>query len=79
MTRTESEKSMIFFAGQGIAHTTSISGNEDGMEKTLKLMDENFTGLCFVNLVDFDMLYGHRNDVDGYARAATVFDRQLDR
>ena len=65
------------FAGQGIAHTTSISGNEDGMEKTLKLMDENFTGLCFVNLVDFDMLYGHRNDVDGYARAATVFDRQL--
>lgn len=65
------------FAGQGIAHTTPISGNEDGMVKTLQIMDEDFTGLCFVNLVDFDMLYGHRNDVDGYAQASTVFDRQL--
>ena len=65
------------FAGQGIAHTASIQGNEDGMEKTLKLMEEDFTGLCFVNLVDFDMLYGHRNDAAGYARAASVFDRQL--
>lgn len=65
------------FAGQGIAHTTSISDNEDGMKKTIALMDEDFTGLCFVNLVDFDMLYGHRNDIDGYAAAATLFDRQL--
>ncbi|MCC8104901.1 MAG: phosphopentomutase [Clostridiales bacterium] len=65
------------FAGQGIAHTTPISDNEDGMNKTLALMDEEFTGLCFVNLVDFDMLYGHRNDIDGYAAAATLFDRQL--
>jgi phosphopentomutase len=65
------------FAGQGIAHTVSISDNEDGMEKTLKYMEEDFTGLCFVNLVDFDMVYGHRNDIEGYAQAATVFDRQL--
>lgn len=65
------------FAGQAIAHTTSISSNEDGMIKTMQWMDEDFTGLCFVNLVDFDMLYGHRNDVDGYAAAATLFDRQL--
>ena len=65
------------FAGQGIAHTTSIQNNEDGMEKTIAWMEEDFTGLCFVNLVDFDMVYGHRNDIDGYAAAATLFDRQL--
>ena len=41
------------------------------MEKTLKLMDEDFTGLAFVNLVDFGMQYGHRRDIDGYAKAAT--------
>ena len=40
-------------------------------------MDEDFKGLCFVNLVDFDMVYGHRNDIDGYAKAATTFDKQL--
>ncbi len=66
------------FAGQGIGHTTSIQDNEDGMNKTLALMDENFRGLCFANLVDFDMVYGHRNDIDGYAQAATDFDRQLE-
>ena len=42
-------------------------------------MDRDFDGLCFVNLVDFDMLYGHRNDVEGYAKALTYFDRQLPR
>jgi phosphopentomutase len=47
------------------------------MNKTIALLDDDFQGLCFVNLVDFDMKYGHRRDVDGYARAATVFDRQL--
>ena len=66
------------FAGQAVDHTVSITSNEDGMEKTLAYMDEDFHGLCFVNLVDFDMMYGHRNDIDGYANAATVFDRQLD-
>lgn len=65
------------FAGKNIKKTVSISGNVDGMEKTLEFQKEDFHGLCFVNLVDFDMLYGHRNDIDGYAQAATVFDGQL--
>ena len=65
------------FAGQGIAHTVSMTNNEDGMEKALHYMEEDFTGLCFVNLVDFDMVYGHRNNIEGYAEAAAVFDRQL--
>lgn len=65
------------FAGKGIAHTTRIENNVDGMEKTMALQDEDFCGLCFVNLVDFDMVYGHRNDIDGYAKAATTFDKQL--
>ena len=66
------------FAGRGISRSLGINkDNVDGMEKTLKVMEEDFKGLCFVNLVDFDMQYGHRRDVDGYARAATVFDRQL--
>ncbi len=65
------------FAGQAIGHTVSMENNEDGMNKTLAWMDEDFHGLCFVNLVDFDMSYGHRRDIDGYANAATVFDRQL--
>lgn len=65
------------FAGKGIAHTQRIQNNVDGMEKTIEMQDKDFKGLCFVNLVDFDMLYGHRNDIEGYANAATVFDRQL--
>ncbi len=65
------------FAGQGISRTVAMSDNEDGMNKTLAWMEDDFTGLCFVNLVDFDMIYGHRNDIDGYAAAATLFDRQL--
>ena len=65
------------FAGKGIEHTTRIENNVDGMEKTMALQDVDFTGLCFVNLVDFDMVYGHRNDIDGYAKAATTFDKQL--
>ena len=65
------------FAGKGIEHTTRILNNIDGMEKTIALQEEDFNGLCFVNLVDFDMVYGHRNDIDGYAKAATKFDEQL--
>lgn len=65
------------FAGKGIAHTQRIKDNVDGMEKTIALQDEDFNGLCFVNLVDFDMMYGHRNDIEGYAKAATTFDEQL--
>jgi len=67
------------FAGRGISETIRIQGNEDGMNKTLALQDKDFTGLCFVNLVDFDMLYGHRNDVPGYTAAMNAFDKQLGR
>lgn len=65
------------FAGKGISEFVRTTGNDDGMEKTLKYAKEDFEGLCFVNLVDFDMLYGHRNDPDGYAKALTRFDMQL--
>lgn len=67
------------FAGKGIQKTYKMKDNSDGMNITLSLMDEDFEGLCFVNLVDFDMKYGHRNDVDGYANAATEFDIQLEK
>lgn len=66
------------FAGKSISDTVRIQNNVDGMEKAMKIMEEDFKGLCFVNLVDFDMVYGHRNDIDGYAKAATVFDKQLE-
>ena len=65
------------FAGDGISETTRTVSNHNGMEVTLQLAQRDFHGLCFVNLVDFDMLYGHRNNVPGYAAAATEFDGQL--
>ena len=65
------------FAGKSISWTTRIQNNRDGMIKTIELQDRDFNGLCFVNLVDFDMLYGHRNDVDGYANALTEVDVQI--
>lgn len=66
------------FAGRGIEHTQRITGNVDGMEKTIQLQEKDFKGIGFVNLVDFDMVYGHRNNIKGYASAATEFDRQLE-
>ncbi len=65
------------FAGQGITDYVRSSSNADGIDKMLSYMDQDFEGLCFVNLVDYDMLYGHRNDVEGYARALTYFDERL--
>lgn len=65
------------FAAKGITRSLPIKNNDDGMKITIELLDEDFTGLCFVNLVDFDMLYGHRNDIDGYALALSQFDLQL--
>ena len=65
------------FAGQGIQHTQRIQNNVDGMEKTIETQDVDFNGICFVNLVDFDMVYGHRNDAPGYARALMEFDQAL--
>lgn len=65
------------FAGKGITESVTTSGNADGIEKTLAYMGRDFEGLCFVNLVDYDMLYGHRRDIDGYAAALSYFDEQL--
>ena len=65
------------FAGKGLTEYVYTSGNEEGIERTLEYMDKDFEGLCFVNLVDFDSMYGHRNDVDGYAKAITYFDGRL--
>ena len=65
------------FAGRGIGEYVYTTGNEDGIDKTLAYMDRDFEGICFTNLGDFDMLYGHRNDVDGYAAALTSLDRRL--
>ncbi|MCD7980782.1 MAG: phosphopentomutase [Clostridiales bacterium] len=65
------------FAGKGITEFVRTSGNAEGIERTLEYMERDFEGLCFVNLVDFDMLYGHRNDADGYAKALTYFDERL--
>lgn len=65
------------FAGKGITESCYTQGNADGIEKTLQYMDQDFEGLCFVNLVDYDMLYGHRNDIDGYAKALAYFDELL--
>lgn len=67
------------FAQKGITEYVYTSGNEDGIEKTLEYMDKDFEGLCFVNLVDFDSIYGHRRDVDGYAKALSYFDEKLPR
>lgn len=65
------------FAGRGLTATVYTQGNGEGMERALQYLSQDFRGLCFVNLVDFDMLYGHRNDIDGYAAALTAFDRWL--
>ena len=70
-------KIMDIFAGSGITEHVYTSGNEEGIERTLEYLDRDFEGLCFVNLVDYDMLYGHRRDVDGYAKALTYFDEKL--
>ncbi|MFR5889726.1 MAG: phosphopentomutase [Lachnospiraceae bacterium] len=65
------------FAGRGISESIHTDGNTDGMNKTLDIASRDFDGLCFVNLVDFDMLYGHRRDIPGYARALSEFDAFL--
>lgn len=65
------------FAGRGVTQAHLTHGNVEGERKTLELMAEDFTGLLFVNLVDFDMLYGHRRDVGGYGHALEHFDETL--
>lgn len=65
------------FDGEGITKAIRTESNDDGMEKLLQTLDENFRGLAFLNLVDFDALYGHRRDPIGYAKALESFDQQL--
>ena len=65
------------FAGQGITRSIHTHSNTEGMEVTAQLAGEDFHGLCFVNLVDFDSVYGHRNDISGYAKAFAEFDAWL--
>ncbi|MEQ8201715.1 MAG: phosphopentomutase, partial [Syntrophomonadaceae bacterium] len=65
------------FAGRGVSENHPTRNNEDGMDWILRVMREDFSGLVFVNLVDFDQLYGHRNDVDGYRDALQEFDAWL--
>lgn len=65
------------FAGKGVSRKLLTHSNDEGMEITKQLLQEDFHGLCFVNLVDFDSKYGHRNDVLGYTEALNRFDEQL--
>ncbi len=65
------------FAGRGVTESYPTKSNADGIDKTLSLINRDFCGLCFVNLVDFDSVYGHRNDVSGYAKALSYFDLKL--
>ena len=65
------------FAGRGITESFPAHGNEEGERALLDLLERDFSGLLFVNLVDFDMLYGHRRDAEGYGRALEHFDRTL--
>jgi len=65
------------FAMRGITKAEHTQGNTDGIEKTIAAIKEDSKGLIFTNLVDFDMLYGHRNNVEGYAKALEEFDSYL--
>ena len=70
-------KIIDIFAGDGVTDFVRTSCNREGIEKTLEYMERDFEGLMFTNLVDFDMVYGHRNDVAGYAKALSEFDAYL--
>lgn len=65
------------FNGVGVSETHKTTSNEDGMNKTIALLNKDFTGLCYVNLVEFDSEYGHRRNPQGYARCIEEFDVQL--
>ncbi len=67
------------FAGQGLTKTIKATNNQEGIEATLEAMEQLNLGLVFTNLVDFDMLFGHRNDTEGYAQALEEFDREVPR
>ena len=65
------------FDGEGLTQSNRSKSSVHGMEQTIELLGENFTGLCFVNLVDFDALWGHRRDPYGYAAELERFDEKL--
>lgn len=69
------------FAGRGIGDSLKTKSNMDGVDQTIQVMKrvtkDDFEGLCFVNLVDFDALYGHRRDPEGYAKALEAFDERM--
>lgn len=70
-------KIVDIFVGQGITDYTKIVNNDDGCEKILERMKQDFTGLCFANLVDFDMEFGHRRNTEGYGKAIEAFDKYV--
>lgn len=65
------------FSGRGMTKMIHTNGNEDGINQTIKEIGGNTKGLIYTNLVDFDMLYGHRNNIEGYAKALEYFDSKL--
>ena len=70
-------KIIDIFSGRGITHSVHTHDNMDGIDKTIDYIKEDFPGIIFTNLIDFDMLYGHRNDVTGYARALSMLDARI--
>lgn len=65
------------FNGVGITESHKSKNNDEGMDISIKLLEKDFTGLCFINLVDFDALYGHRRDALGYAKCVESFDKKI--
>ncbi|MDF2669622.1 MAG: deoB [Paenibacillus sp.] len=65
------------YSGEGVTASIHTNSNEHGIEETIRVMGESFHGLSFTNLVDFDSLYGHRRDTEGYGQALQAFDSQL--
>lgn len=65
------------FNGKGITDAVHTKNNMEGVDKTIEYMKQEFNGIIFTNLVDFDMLFGHRNDVEGYGKALMEFDVRL--
>lgn len=65
------------FAGRGVTKSIVTHSDEEGINAAIEAMSQDFSGLCFINLVEFDMLYGHRQDIDGYAENFARFDKRL--
>jgi len=72
-------KIIDIFSGKGIHHSTKTANNKEGIKETIKAINTSSKGLIFTNLVDFDMLYGHRRDIEGYAKSLMEFDEYIPR